>query len=350
MFLNQFLSKSVSNEFDPWIILAIIAGVLVVVIIVILSQCIKIVPQTQAYIIERLGKYHKTWGTGVHFLIPFIDKIAVDPNAPTIVGNKLDTPRLIGKVNLKEQVIDFDPQPVITKDNVTMQIDTVVYYQITDPKAYVYGVSRPIRALDNLTTTTVRNIIGSLDLDQSLTSRNIINEQMCEILDDATDPWGIKVFRVEVKNIMPPKDIRDAMEKQMRAERERREAILLAEGQKKAEILKAEGIKESEILRAQAEKESAILRAEAKREAMIKEAEGQAEAILKINQATAQGLELIKNVNVDQGVLTLKAYESLEKMADGQATKIIVPSNLQGLAGLALSAAEVFKEGQKEEK
>ena len=333
----------------PFIIAASIIGAILLVVIIILTQCIKIVPQTQAYVIERLGKYHKTWGTGVHFLIPFIDKIAVDPNASPVL-TKLDNPRLIGKVNLKEQVIDFDPQPVITKDNVTMQIDTVVYYQITDPKAYVYGVSRPIKALDNLTTTTVRNIIGSLDLDQSLTSRNIINEQMRDILDDATDPWGIKVFRVEVKNIMPPKDIRDAMEKQMRAERERREAILLAEGQKKSEILKAEGIKESEILRAQAEKESAILRAEAKREATVKEAEGEAEAILKINEATARGLEMIKNAQLDQSVLTLKAYESLEKVANGQATKIIIPSNLQGLAGLSLTAAEVFNEAKKEVK
>ena len=246
---------------------------------------------------------------------------------------------LIGKVSLKEQVIDFDPQPVITKDNVTMQIDTVVYYQISDAKSYVYGVSKPLRALDNLTTTTIRNIIGSLDLDQSLTSRNIINEQMREILDEATDPWGIKVFRVEVKNIMPPKDIRDAMEKQMRAERERREAILLAEGEKKAAILKAEGIKESEILRAQAEKESTI-----------RKAEGQAEAIVKVNEATAQGLKMIKDVDVDKGVLTLKAYESLEKVADGQSTKIIIPSELQGLAGLALSASEIIKEGKKDNK
>ncbi len=329
-------------------VVVIIAAIFIVVILI-LASCIKIVPQTQAYVIERLGKYHKTWGTGVHFLVPFIDKIAVDPNAPVML-TKLDTPRIIGKVNLKEQVIDFDPQPVITKDNVTMQIDTVIYYQITDPKAYVYGVSRPIKALDNLTTTTVRNIIGSLDLDQSLTSRNIINEQMREILDDATDPWGIKVFRVEVKNIMPPKDIRDAMEKQMRAERERREAILLAEGEKKSNILKAEGIKESEILKAQAEKEAAILRAEAKKEATMKEAEGQAAAILKINEATAKGLEMIKNANLDQSVLTLKAYESLEKMADGKATKIIVPSNLQSLAGLSLTAAEVFNEGKKETK
>ena len=347
MFLNQFLSQNVSGQLDPWVILAIIAGVLIVVIIVILSQCIKIVPQTQAYIIERLGKYHKTWGTGVHFLIPFIDKIAVDPNTPSVVGSKLDTPRLIGKVNLKEQVIDFDPQPVITKDNVTMQIDTVVYYQITDPKAYVYGVSRPIRALDNLTTTTVRNIIGSLDLDQSLTSRNIINEQMCEILDDATDPWGIKVFRVEVKNIMPPKDIRDAMEKQMRAERERREAILLAEGEKRSAILKAEGLKESEILRAEAQKASEILKAEARKEALIKEAEGQAQSILAVNKAQAEGLAMIKSVQVDEGVLTLKAYDALGTMANGQATKIIVPSNLQGIAGLAASIKEIVSEEKK---
>ena len=328
-------------------VVAIIFGAILVVLLLIAINGIKIVPQTQAYVVERLGKYYKTWGTGIHFLVPFIDKVATDPNTP-VLGGKLDTPRVIGKVNLKEQVIDFDPQPVITKDNVTMQIDTVVYYQITDAKSYVYGVAKPLRALDNLTTTTIRNIIGSLDLDQTLTSRNIINEQMREILDEATDPWGIKVFRVEVKNIMPPKDIRDAMEKQMRAERERREAILLAEGEKKANILKAEGIKESEILRAQAEKEAAILRAEAKKEATIREAEGQAEAILKVNEATAQGLAMIKGVQVDQGVLTLKAYESLEKVADGQATKIIVPSNLQGLAGLAMTASEVFNEGKKD--
>lgn len=327
-------------------IIAIVFAVILVVLILLIIQGIKIVPQTQAYVVERLGKYYKTWGTGVHFLWPFIDKIAVDPNGSHGTG-KLDTPRVIGKVNLKEQVVDFDPQPVITQDNVTMQIDTVVYYQITDPKSYVYGVTNPLRALDNLTTTTIRNIIGSLDLDQSLTSRNIINEQMRAILDEATDPWGIKVFRVEVKNIMPPKDIREAMEKQMRAERERREAILLAEGEKKSAVLKAEGIKESEILRAQAEKEAAILRAEAKKEATIREAEGQAEAILKVQEATAKGLEMVKNVGVDKGVLTLKAYESLEKVADGQATKIIIPSELQGLAGLALSASEIMKENKQ---
>lgn len=327
-------------------IVGIILAVILVVILVLVIKGIKIVPQTQAYVIERLGKYYKTWGTGVHFLVPFIDRIAVDPNGFHGTG-KLDTPRTIGKVNLKEQVIDFDPQPVITKDNVTMQIDTVVYYQISDAKSYVYGVTNPLRALDNLTTTTIRNIIGSLDLDQSLTSRNIINEQMRTILDEATDPWGIKVFRVEVKNIMPPKDIREAMEKQMRAERERREAILLAEGEKKSAILKAEGIKESEILRAQAEKEAAILRAEAKKEATIRESEGQAEAILKVQEATAHGLEMIKNVDVDKGVLTLKAYESLEKVADGQATKIIIPSELQGLAGLAMSVSEIIKENKE---
>ena len=304
-------------------ITVIVLAVILLVILLVIIKGIKIVPQTQVYVVERLGKYYKTWGTGVHFLVPFIDRIASDPNVP-LSGGKLDTPRLIGKVSLKEQVIDFDPQPVITKDNVTMQIDTVVYYQISDAKSYVYGVSKPLRALDNLTTTTIRNIIGSLDLDQSLTSRNIINEQMREILDEATDPWGIKVFRVEVKNIMPPKDIRDAMEKQMRAERERREAILLAEGEKKAAILKAEGIKESEILRAQ--------------------------AIVKVNEATAQGLKMIKDVDVDKGVLTLKAYESLEKVADGQSTKIIIPSELQGLAGLALSASEIIKEGKKDNK
>lgn len=314
----------------------------VVAIIVVLAlvflycvTCIKIVSQTNAYVIERLGKYQKTWRTGVHFLIPFIDRIAVDNNSVSIPG-RFDSPRQIGVVNLKEQVVDFDPQPVITKDNVTMQIDTVVYYQITDPKAYVYGVSNPIRALDNLTTTTIRNIMGSLKLDDALTSRDTVNEQMREILDKATDPWGIKVFRVEIKNIMPPKDIRDAMEKEMRAERERRQAVLLAEGQKRAAILEAEGIKESEILRA-----------EAKREALIREAEGNAQAILTVNEATARGLEMIKNVGVDEGVLTLKAYEALVDMSKGQATKIIVPSNIQGLAGLATSLKEIVTEEKK---
>lgn len=302
----------------------ILIAILIIIVIIIIPN-IKIVPQSKCYVIERLGSYHTTWEHGPHFKIPFIDAIS-------------------NKVTLKEIVKDFAPQPVITKDNVTMQIDAVIYYQITDPKSYVYGVTNPLKALDTLNTTTLRNIIGSLDLDQSLTSRNVINEQMREILDEATDPWGIKVFRVEVKNIMPPHDIREAMEKQMRAERERREVILLAEGEKKAAILKAEGIKESEILKAEAEKEAAILRAEAKKESTIKEAEGEAEAIVKINEATAKGLEMVKNVNVDKGVLTLKAYESLEKVANGQATKIIIPSEIQGLAGLAMSASEIVKE------
>jgi regulator of protease activity HflC (stomatin/prohibitin superfamily) len=314
---------------------AINPGVFVPVVILLVAaiiavSCIRVVPQTQSYIIERLGKYYKTWGTGVHWLVPFIDHIALDVSAPAFSSSKLDSPRRIGIVNLKEQVIDFDPQPVITKDNVTMQIDTVIYFQITDPKLYVYGVSNPLRALDNLTTTTIRNIMGGMELDVALTSRNVINETMRKDLDEATDPWGIKVKRVEIKNIMPPKDIREAMEKQMRAEREKRAAILTAEGQKESAIRQAEG-----------EKESAILRAEAKKEASIKEAEGQAQAILKINQAQAEGLKLIKEVQLDKGVLTLKAYEALEKVADGKATKIIIPSELQGLAGLALSAKEI---------
>lgn len=293
--INFLANSNCATSSFVAIIIAVILGILLILIV----RGIKIVPQTQAFIIERLGKYYKTWGTGVHFLWPFIDRVATDPNASYSSG-KLTSPRVIGKVNLKEQVIDFDPQPVITKDNVTMQIDAVIYYQITDPKSYVYGVTNPLKALDTLNTTTLRNIIGSLDLDQSLTSRNVINEQMREILDEATDPWGIKVFRVEVKNIMPPHDVREAMEKQMRAERERREVILLAEGE--------------------------------------------AEAIVKINEATAKGLEMVKNVNVDKGVLTLKAYESLEKVANGQATKIIIPSEIQGLAGLAMSASEIVKE------
>ena len=308
-------------------------AVIVFIIVVIIISNIKIVSQTNAYVIERLGRYHKTWDTGVHCLVPFIDKIADDGTTNMSVASRNITSRKIGIVNLKEQVCDFDPQPVITKDNVTMQIDTVVYYQITDPKAYVYGVSNPIRALDNLTTTTLRNIMGDLDLDGALTSRDVVNTKMRQILDEATDPWGIKVIRVEVKNIMPPKDIRDAMEKQMRAERERREAILLAEGEKRSNILKAEGVKESEILRA-----------EAKKEALIKEAEGQVESILKINQATAEGLKMIKEAGVDESVLTLKAYEALGVMADGKATKIIVPSNIQGLAGLATSLKEIITE------
>ena len=314
-------------------------AVIAIIIVIVVIANIKIVSQTNAYVIERLGRYHRTWDTGVHFLVPFIDKIADDGASISSVAARNVTSKKIGIVNLKEQVCDFDPQPVITKDNVTMQIDTVVYYQITDPKAYVYGVSNPIRALDNLTTTTLRNIMGDLDLDGALTSRDVVNSKMRQILDEATDPWGIKVIRVEVKNIMPPKDIRDAMEKQMRAERERREAILLAEGEKRSNILKAEGVKESEILRA-----------EAKKEALIKEAEGQAESILKINQATAEGLRMIKEAGADESVLTLKAYEALGVMADGKATKIIVPSNLQGLAGLATSLKEIITDPAEDKK
>ncbi|MGM9899931.1 MAG: SPFH domain-containing protein [Bacilli bacterium] len=318
--------------------LLIALAVILIVVVIIIISCIKVVPQTKAYVVERLGKFYKVWGTGIHFLCPFIDKIANDSSSVSY-NQKFSTGKT-GIVNLKEQVIDFDPQPVITKDNVTMQIDTVIYFQITDPKAYVYGVSNPIRALDTLTTTTIRNIMGALDLDEALTSREIVNAKMREILDDATDPWGIKVVRVEVKNIMPPKDIREAMEKQMRAERERREAILRAEGEKQAAILAAEGYKESQILRA-----------EAAREASIREAEGQARAIYLINEAQAQALEMLKRVGGEQGLLILKAYEALEKMADGKATKIIVPSDMQGIAGTAMSIKEIISqqvEGEKQ--
>lgn len=325
LFLNLKMLAGLSSG---WIALIIV----VVVLLILLISRVRVVPQTQAYIVERLGKYHKTWGTGVHFLCPFIDRIAVDVST-TNYGNQGAGTHRIGIVNLKEQVLDFDPQPVITKDNVTMQIDTVIYFQIVDPKLFVYGVSNPFRALDNLTTTTIRNIMGGMELDVALTSRNVINETMRIELDEATDPWGIKVKRVEIKNIMPPKDIREAMEKQMRAEREKRAAILKAEGEKESAIRQAEG-----------EKESAILKAEAKREAAIKEAEGQAQAILKINEAQAEGLKMIKNVELDKATLTLKSYEALEKLGDGQATKIIVPSDIQGLAGLAMSIKEVVEQ------
>lgn len=290
---------------------------LLVIILVVLIANIKIVPQTNAYIIERLGGYCATWQVGLHVKIPFIDRIAK-------------------KVNLKEQVVDFEPQPVITKDNVTMQIDTVVYYQITDPKLYAYGVERPMMAIENLTATTLRNIIGDLELDETLTSRDTINTRMRAILDEATDPWGIKVNRVEVKNIMPPAAIRDAMERQMKAERERRESILKAEGEKKSAILIAEG-----------EKESAILKAEAKREAEIREAEGRAKAILEVRKAVAEGIKLINEADPKNGYLTIKSLESLETLANGKATKIVVPSNLQGLAGLATSLTEIVKESKE---
>ena len=305
----------------------ITALVLLVIVIWVLASCIKIVPQAQAYVVERLGAYQGTWSVGLHFKTPFIDKIAK-------------------KVVLKEQVVDFAPQPVITKDNVTMRIDTVVFYQITDPKLFAYGVENPIMAIENLTATTLRNIIGDMELDQTLTSREIINTKMSTTLDIATDPWGIKVNRVELKNIIPPAAIQDAMEKQMKAERERREAILRAEGEKKSTVLVAEGKKESAILDAEAEKQAAILRAEAKKEATIREAEGQAEAILKIQQANADGLRMIKDAAPDQGVIQLKSLEAFAKAADGKATKIIIPSEIQGIAGLAKSVTEIALENK----
>ena len=296
--------------------------VMVILVLAVLASCIKIVPQAHAYIVERLGGYLATWSVGVHVKVPFIDRVAK-------------------KLTLKEQVVDFPPQPVITKDNVTMQIDTVEFFQITDPKLYTYGVENPIMAIENLTATTLRNIIGDMELDETLTSRETINTQMRATLDVATDPWGIKVNRVELKNIIPPAAIQDAMEKQMKAERERREAILRAEGEKKSTVLVAEGNKESAILDAEAEKQAAILRAEARKEATIREAEGQAEAILKIQQANADGLRMIKEAAPDESVIQLKSLEAFAKAADGKATKIIIPSEIQGIAGLVKSVTEV---------
>ena len=303
----------------------IIFVALIVIVLLIMASCIKIVPQATAVVVERLGGYLATWGVGIHFKAPFIDRIAK-------------------RVLLKEQVVDFPPQPVITKDNVTMQIDTVVYFQITDPKLFAYGVENPIMAIENLTATTLRNIIGDLELDETLTSRETINTKMRASLDVATDPWGIKVNRVELKNIIPPKAIQDAMEKQMKAERERREAILKAEGEKKSTILVAEGKKESAILDAEAEKQAAILRAEAHKEATVREAEGQAEAILKIQQANADGLRFLKEAAPDAAVLQLKSLEAFVKAADGKATKIIIPSEIQNMAGLVKSLAEIGTE------
>ena len=300
-------------------------GVIIVLILVILASCVQIVPQAYAYVLERLGAYRATWDTGVHFKMPFIERVS-------------------RRVNMKEQVADFPPQPVITKDNVTIQIDTVVFFQITDAKLYAYGVENPLLAIENLSATTLRNIIGEMELDETLTSREVINTKMRASLDVATDPWGIKVNRVELKNIVPPAAIQEAMEKQMKAERERREAILRAEGEKKSTILVAEGKKESAILDAQAEKEAAILRAEAKRVATIKEAEGQAEAVIKIQQAKAEGLKMLKEADADQAVLTIKSFETLEKVADGKSTKIIIPSELQSVAGLASSLKEIVSE------
>ena len=300
----------------------IIFIVLVVLALWILASCIRIVPQAYAIVVERLGAYKETWNIGIHFKTPFIDRVA-------------------RRVNLKEQVVDFPPQPVITKDNVTMQIDTVVFFQITDPKLFAYGVENPIMAIENLSATTLRNIIGDMELDETLTSREVINTKMRASLDVATDPWGIKVNRVELKNIIPPAAIQEAMEKQMKAERERREAILRAEGEKKSTILVAEGKKESAILDAEAEKQAAILKAEAQKERMIKEAEGQAEAVLKVQHANAEGIRMIREAGADQAVLTLKSLEAFGKAADGKATKIIIPSEIQGLAGLASSLKEI---------
>ena len=318
-------------------IMSIILFIIVIALLaMIISSTVRIVPQAHAYVVERLGAYQGTWSVGLHVKVPFIDRVA-------------------RKVNLKEQVVDFPPQPVITKDNVTMQIDTVVYFQITDPKLYSYGVENPIMAIENLTATTLRNVIGDLELDETLTSRETINTQMRATLDVATDPWGIKVNRVELKNIIPPAAIQDAMEKQMKAERERREAILIAEGEKKSTILVAEGKKQSAILDAEAEKQAAILRAEAEKEKRIREAEGQAEAILKVQQANADGIRAIKEAGADDAVLTLKSLEALGVLANGKATKIVVPSDLQGLASLATTFKGIVeeqkgpagKEGQK---
>lgn len=297
--------------------------IVLIIILAILASCIKIVPQAQALVVERLGAYLGTWSVGVHIKMPILDRVAK-------------------RVNLKEQVADFPPQPVITKDNVTMRIDTVVFFQITDPKLYAYGVENPLMAIENLTATTLRNIIGDLELDQTLTSRETINAKMRESLDIATDPWGIKVNRVELKNIMPPAAIQDAMEKQMKAERERRESILRAEGEKKSTVLVAEGKKQSAILEAEGEKQSAILHAEAEKEKMIREAEGEAEAILKVQQATADGIRFIREAGADEAVLKIKSLEAFEKAADGKATKIIIPSEIQGMAGMLASAKEIL--------
>ena len=296
-----------------------------ILVVLVAMSCVKVVPQAKAYVVERLGAYQGTWSTGIHFKVPFIDRVA-------------------NKVNLKEQVVDFPPQPVITKDNVTMRIDTVVFFQITDPKLFAYGVENPIMAIENLTATTLRNIIGDMEQEETLTSREIINTKMRAALDIATDPWGIKVNRVELKNIMPPAAIQEAMEKQMKAERERRESILIAEGEKKSTILVAEGKKASAILDAEAEKQAAILRAEAQKEKMIKEAEGEAQAILKVQQANADGIRFLKEAGADESVLTLKSLEALAQMAEGKATKIIGPSDLQGLAGLATSLKEIMSD------
>lgn len=299
--------------------------VLLVVVVVVMISCVNVVPQAHAYVVERLGGYQATWDVGIHFKVPFIDRIAK-------------------RILLKEQVVDFPPQPVITKDNVTMRIDTVIFYQITDPKLFAYGVDNPIVAIENLTATTLRNIIGDLELDETLTSRETINTKMRASLDSATDPWGIKVNRVELKNIIPPAEIQDAMERQMKAEREKRESILRSQGEKESAIFVAQGKKEAAILDAEAEKQAAILRAEAKRESMIREAEGQAEAIKTVQQASADGIRMLNDAQASKEVLQLKSLEAFSKAADGKATKIIIPSEIQGMAGLAKSFSEVIKD------
>ncbi len=309
----------------------ILTGILIalgVLILLVLALNIKVVPQSRAFVIERLGSFRTVWGNGIHFKVPFIERVAK-------------------QVSLKEQVVDFAPQPVITKDNVTMQIDTVLYFYITDPKLYTYGVEHPMSAIENLTATTLRNIIGDLELDETLTSRDVINSKMRALLDEATDPWGIKVNRVELKNIIPPRDIQESMEKQMRAERERREAILQAEGQKQSQILVAEGEKQSAILKAEAAKEAAIKRAEGEKQARILQAEAEADAIMKVQQATADALKLLNAAAPTDQVVKLKALEAFGKAADGQATKLIIPSEIQGLAGLAASAKEIFEPEKK---
>ena len=316
--MKTLAAVSIGSFVGPIVVLLII-----IIILGILASNVKVVQQSKAVVIERLGAFHAVWGVGLHLKVPFIERVAKT-------------------VSLKEQVVDFDPQPVITKDNVTMQIDTVLYFQITDPKLYTYGVEHPMSAIENLTATTLRNIIGDLELDQSLTSRDHINTQMRAILDEATDPWGIKVNRVELKNIMPPRDIQESMEKQMRAERERREAILQAEGQKQSQILVAEGEKQSAILRADAAKQAKIMEAEAEKTAKILAAEAESEAILKVQQATADAIKLINEAAPGEGVIKIKALEAFQKAADGRATKIIIPSELQGLAGLCASAKSVF--------
>ena len=313
---------------NPAITVIIVLSILIFLILVLLITRIKIVRQTQKLIVERLGAYHSTWSVGFHFLVPFIDRIAQN-------------------ISMKEQVSDFAPQPVITKDNVTMQIDTVVFYQLTDPKLYSYGVENPILALENLTSTTLRNIIGELDLDETLTSRDVINTKMRSILDEATDPWGIKVNRVEVKNILPPQDIRDAMERQMRAERERREKILLAEGEKKSLVLQAEGEKESQILRAEAEKTAMIKKAEAEAESILKVKQAEAEGMRLIRQAQADGYKMLVDAGLTKEVLAIKSFEALEKVSTGQATKIIIPSEIQNLSGTLAGLAEVVKDSKK---